>query len=60
MYWDEIAEEIDKRVQADLATQYRPGVDAVRSAWKRHIVDVMTEKSKFLRALGGRRRGEEL
>ena len=56
MYWDEIAEEIEKRVNADLQKQYRPGADAVSAAWKRNIVDVMAEKSKLLRALGRKQR----
>lgn len=54
MYWDEVAEEIERRVIADLDKHYRPGEADVRSAWKRHIVEVMSEKSKFLRAIGGR------
>lgn len=48
MYFDEIAEEIDRRVSADLEKLYRPSADDVRSAWKRHIVDVMAEKRKLL------------
>ena len=58
MYWNEIAEEIDKRVNADLDKQYRPSADDVRAAWKRHIFGVMAEKSKLMRALGGRQRAE--
>lgn len=58
MHWDEIAEEIDKRVSADLVKLYRPSADDARSAWKRHIVDVMAEKSRLLRAIGGRQRAK--
>lgn len=44
MYWDEIAEEIEKRVLDDLAQQYLPGAVDVRAAWKRHIIDVLSKR----------------
>lgn len=52
LYWDEIAEEIERRAMTELGRQYRPGQSQQSVAWKKAIIDVMAEKSKLLRRLG--------
>jgi hypothetical protein len=44
MFYDEIAEEVARRVADDLAKIYQPSANDETSAWKRNIVDVLSEK----------------
>lgn len=54
MYWDEIAEECERRVMAELATIYRPAQVHQTAAWKKAIIDVLSDNAKLLRARGAR------
>jgi hypothetical protein len=55
-YWDEVAEEVERRVMAELDTIYRPHQGHQTAAWKKHIVEVLSEKSKLLRRVGANQR----
>lgn len=44
MYYDEIAEEVERRVKAELRGIYRPSGNDETSAWKRNIIDVLAER----------------
>lgn len=43
MNLDELAEEVERRVKAELSTIYRPSGNDETVAWKKHIVDVFSE-----------------
>ena len=43
MNLDELAEEVERRVKAELATIYRPSGNDETAAWKKHIIDVFSE-----------------